>query len=789
MKLKFWMIVVLLFSSTTFYAQDQIRIYGKVTDESGLPIELVAVAIDNVMRGTTTDSNGSYELPYYKSDSVSLHFSRLGYEFVVRRVSAQQDLRLDVVMASLSQQIGEISVEEKRITSVRMNKIDAKQGTVVPSASGNGVEDLIATLPGVSSTNELSSQYAVRGGNYDENLVYVNGIEIYRPLLIRSGQQEGLSFINPALVSNISFSSGGFDAEYGDKMSSVLDITYRQPVGFAASASVGLLGASAHVESRSKNGKFTQLHGWRYKTSAYLLNTLDTKAEYTPSFMDYQTLLRYKFNDSWSMSFLGNYSFNQYNFVPKSRETEFGTYNNAKVFNVSFDGWETDRFVTATGALSLRYSPSSVAEYQLTASSFQTNENESFDILGEYWLNEVETDMGAENYGDSIQQIGVGGYMQHARNDLQVAVNTLSFRASHDLGLHLVSWGLSLQHERISDQINEWMMRDSVGYSQPHSTSGDLEMLKYYNSDVNMNSIRTSGFVQDAYSADKISFTVGLRYNYWSFNKELSVSPRAAIVYAPENDRYWRFSLGRYVQAPFYKEIRDLSGDINDQIKSQNSFHFVLGYDYFFRLWERPFKYTFEAYYKHMTRLIPYDVDNVRIRYYGENMAKGYAYGVESRIFGEFVPGVDSWLGLSLLSTRERLDGTSSYERRPTDQRYNFTMFFQDYMPGNPNYKTYLKMIFGGGLPFSAPGLEQRKMVLQSRPYQRVDWGLSRLIASNKMSTSVVKSLWVDFEVLNLFGIKNANSYFWISDVSGNQYPVPNYLTGRRFNLKIMARF
>jgi len=775
-------------SLSPLYAQNKVRIYGKITDTQGLPIELVSIAVKNSIRGTTTDSNGNYELENGQQDSLTLSFSCIGYLPEEYTVPCTQDYALAVILKSKSQQINTITIEEERIESVRMNKINAKSSQIIPDASGSGVEALITTLPGVSSTNELSSQYSVRGGNFDENLVYVNGIEVYRPLLIRSGQQEGLSFINPALVSNISFSSGGFDAQYGDKMSSVLDIQYRKPTGFAASASVGLLGASAHLETLSKNGKFSQLHGIRYKTATYLLNTLDTEAEYDPSFVDYQTLLNYKFNANLSLSFLGNYSYNQYNFIPQSRETKFGTYNNTRVLKVYFEGWENDVFSSFTGASTLNYTPNSSENYKLTLSAFSTNERERYDILGEYWLNEIDTDASSETYGDSIQRIGVGGYMEHARNDLRVYVNSATIEGSHDLDKHHIRWGNTIQTEKIKDDLTEWVLRDSSGFSQPQGTE-DLEMYSYFRTLNDFNSVRLKGFVQDSYKAEKISLTYGLRYSYWSFNKELIVSPRAAIVYTPDANNFFRFATGRYVQTPFYKEIRNREGELNKDIKSQKSLQFVLGYDYFFKMWERPFKYTFEAYYKHMTDLIPYDVDNVRIEYYGKNMSKGYAFGVESRIYGEFVPGVDSWLGLTLMKTEEKLDGTTEYVPRPTDQRYNFTMFFQDYLPGNPNYKTHLRMVFGGGLPFGPPNGDKSQMTFRSRPYQRVDWGLSRLVTSNKMAEGTLKSLWIDLEILNLFGIQNTNSYFWVSDVNGTQYAIPNYLTGRRLNIKITARF
>lgn len=782
------LLFLLLCSLGTLSAQQKVRIYGKITDEYKKPIELASIAIYNSTRGTTSDSNGNYELATGKMDSVHLTVSRLGYATKHVTVPCTHDYGLLVTLVSTSQEIETFTVEEDRITQIAMTTMKPKSSTIIPDASGNGVEALITTLPGVSSTNELSSQYSVRGGNFDENLVYVNGIEVYRPLLVRSGQQEGLSFINPSLVSNIAFSSGGFDARYGDKMSSVLDITYRQPTGFAASTSVGLLGASAHLETLSKNGKFSQLHGLRYKTSKYLLNTLDTEAEYTPSFVDYQTLMKYRFNSNWSLSFLGNYSYNQYQFIPQSRSTEYGTYNTARQLVVYFDGWENDKFQSATGALTLNFTPSTQSNYKLTYSSFMTKEQERYDISGEYWINELDSELGSDTYGDSIQEIGVGGYMEHARNDLSAYVNSLSVSGTHDLDDHFVSWGNTLQFERIEDNILEWEYRDSSGYSQ--SPAGDnFELYSYFNTRNSFNSVRLKGYVQDSYRLDNFILNYGVRYSYWSFNNELVVSPRASLVYSSSEDRFFKFSLGRYCQTPFYKEFRDRDGNLNTDIKSQKSIHVVLGHDKYFKLWERPFRWTTEAYYKHLTDLIPYDVDNVRLDYYGENMAVGYAYGLETRLSGEFVPGTESWVGLSLMKTEEKIDGTDYYVPRPTDQRYNFTMFFQDYLPGNPNYKTHLRMIFGGGLPFGPPNGDKSQMTLRSSPYQRVDWGLSRLIKTEKMSAKVLKSLWIDFEVLNLFGVQNTNSYFWVSDVDGNQSAVPNYLTGRRFNLKVTATF
>ena len=793
-QLKFFkLFIIYLFLGLTLKplaAQNKVQIKGVVTDQNNNPIELVSVSIKDTNRGTTTNYNGSYKIDNNIQDSITLHFSNIGYQSEEYTIPCTKNYTLMVNLKSISHQIADITISKDRAEEIKMIKLDAITTQIMPSTSGNAVQDLLVTMPGVSSNNEMSSQYSVRGGNFDENLVYVNGIEIYRPLLVRSGQQEGLSFINPTLVSNISFSSGGFDAQYGDKMSSVLDIKYRIPTEFAATASVSLLGASAHLESISKNKKFTQIHGLRYKQSSYLLNSLDTDGEYKPSFLDYQTLLRYRFNDNWSVSLLGNYSFNRYIFVPETRETEYGTQNMIQRVTIYFDGWENDLFQSLTAAASVNYTPTSDSKYKLTLSTYKTDENENFDISGEYWINEVGEGSEPSNAGDSIKNIGVGGYMQHARNELDINVNTLTISGSHSLddGKHLLSWGNTFQHEYIHDDILEWTLRDSSGYSQS-GKNGGLEMYKYYRTKNQIQAFRSHGYVQDSYRKSRISLTYGVRYSYWSFNNELTVSPRASFVFAANENNYLRLSAGRYVQTPFYKEIRTREGDLNHDIKSQKSINFAVGYDNFFKMWNRPFKYTVEAYYKHMRDLIPYDVDNVRIEYYGDNMAKGYAVGVENRIYGEFVPGVDSWLGLTIMKTAEKLDGTDKYIPRPTDQRYNFTMFFQDYLPKNDKYKTHLRLIFGDGLPFTSPNSYKEHGFLKSKPYQRVDWGLSRVFTNDKMENGILKKIWVDFEILNLFGINNANSYFWVTDIHSNNYAVPNYLTGRRFNLKISAHF
>ncbi|MFC0876337.1 carboxypeptidase-like regulatory domain-containing protein [Saccharicrinis sp. FJH2] len=810
MRRLFLIIPLILLCLLPLNAQTRYVIFGKVTDSIGNPLELVSIQQKFTLRGTTTDSNGNYEISFPRKDSVTIIFSRLGSKTIEKVIHPTTDTyELNIVMSDAVTTMTEISVSDRKTQSATMQRIDSKYAENIPSASGNKVEELIMTLPGVFNNNELSSQYSVRGGNFDENLVYVNDIEIYRPLLIRSGQQEGLSFINSDMVSSISFSSGGFDAKYGDKMSSVLDIKYRKPTGNKASISASLLGASAFAEHATKNGRFTQMHGFRYKTSAYLLGTLDTKAEYNPSFLDYQTYMTYMLTNRIELSVLGNISKNRYEFRPQSRETKFGTYNIARSLMVYFDGWENDVFMAGTGAASLSYRVNDNNMVKLTGSYYSTVEDEANDILSEYWLNELDNQMGSENYGDSIENIGVGGALEHTRNHLNASVASVSLRGTHALLNHTLQWGATLQKEMITDKINEWEMRDSAGYSWPYSEQG-VVLYNHYNTINSISSNRVNLYLQDSYNFVDIGLilTGGTRLSYWSFNNETLFSPRFSVLYTPKWKRDFAFkgATGIYYQAPFYKEIRSRTGEINTHIKSQKSVHYVLGMDYYFRKWERPFKLSVEAYYKNMSNLIPYDIKNVQIRYYGENLAVGYAAGLDFRIFGEFVPGVDSWISLSLLRTREDLlndmqplyeDGVQigmgpvDYVPRPTDQAYNLSIFFQDYFPGNPNYKVHLKGVYAAPLPFGPPNGQKYQMTGRSSPYTRVDMGASRLIVGENQKNFLrhFKELWLGLDVFNMFDINNVNSYYWVPDNYGNVYAVPNYLTGRRFNFSITAKF
>ena len=822
MNKKLLYILCLLLLSVSMWAQTNVRIYGYVIDTNNRGVELANVRVENSAVGTTTNQNGYYELSLKATDSVTLVYSMVGYRTIRHTIQPHQSvLQISVQLPLASNQLTEVNVIGQRRQNSTLDALDPSKFRVIPNVSG-GIESYLITFTGVSSSNELSSQYNVRGGNFDENAVYVNGIEVYRPLLIRAGQQEGLSFINPDMVEKVSFSAGGFDAKYGDKMSSVLDIQYKKPTEFEASASVSLLGASAYVGTSNK--RFSQMHGVRYKTSSYLLGTLDTKAEYKPDFLDYQTYFTYNLSLKSEITFLGNFSQNSYQFVPQTRETKFGTYQTPRNLIIYFDGQEKDLFRTAFGALTYNYKPIKGMKLSLLGSLFSTNENETYDISGEYIINEAQLDADpAKPTGDPL---GIGTYLQHARNRLKATVANLAHRGEYDVENHKMRWGVNIQNEIISDKISEWEMRDSVGYSLPHS---DENVNVFYNLKASnkLSTWRSTAFYQDTYKwnsdAGSFSVTGGLRANYWTFNNELLVSPRIAFSYLPrwKSDYSFRFATGVYYQTPFYKEIRDTLTDalgnvnirLNNRIKAQRSLHFVLGGDHYFRAWGRPFKFTAEAYLKLIDRLISYSVDNVQIVYSGKNDAKAYSTGMDFKLYGELVPGADSWINLSLMNAKQDIIDDSyvshSYDAdgkiltsktvypgwvaSPGEQRYAFSMLFQDYLPNNPKYKMQLKLVWSDGLPFGPAKSVQFRSAFRTPPYRRVDIGASRVLINgvdktmNKSWLKHVKNIWLNVEVFNLLDIKNVNSYYWITDVHNQQLAVPNYLTGRQLNLKIMV--
>jgi hypothetical protein len=820
------------------YSQETATVSGKVTDDNQVPIELVTVQILEINGGTVTDANGNFTIRIPAGKNITLMFSFLGFtsERITIQLTPGEQKRLDITLIESPTMITGPVVEDRQIRTTTLSRIDPKIAVSIPSISG-GVESLIKTMPGVASSNELSSQYSVRGGNFDENLVYVNDIEIYRPFLVRSGQQEGLSFLNSDLVSSILFSAGGFDAKYGDKMASVLDIQYKKPREFAGSFSGSLLGASGHLEGISKNSKFTYLGGVRYKSNQYILNAMETKGEYKPSFTDVQTYLSYNLTPKFEIAFLGNYARNNYEVVPEDRETAFGTINEAYKFRVYFDGQEVDRFENYMGALSTNWNPQKNLNLRLIASTFRSLESETYDILGQYWIGRLDSNIGSGEYAEVIEAIGVGSYLNHARNYLDANVHSLEHRGSLIFDHLAWQWGLKYQHELIYDQLNEWVLIDSAGYSVPHPGNNPgfandnipFELNSSVSTDITLRSNRYSGFFQNTWAldsdSDRIHLITGIRMNYWDLNRQLLLSPRATLSYRPmwEKDILFRLSAGYYHQPPFYRELRDLEGNINTELKAQTSIHFVAAGDYNFIAWDRPFKFITEVYYKHFENLVPYEVDNVRIRYHATNNAKGFARGIDFKINGEFVSGIDSWASLSIMRTMEDItddfyyryfnaEGVEiraglvndiadslrvepGYIPRPTDQRVNFSLFFQDFLPRNPTYKMHLNLLFGSGLTFGPPNSPKYKHKLRIPPYRRVDIGFSKEIIGPESHLREghplqhFKSLWISLEVFNLLQVSNTVSYIWISDVRNRQYAIPNYLTPRQINLKLQATF
>ncbi len=827
MKFRLLLISLLcLFSYTVSLAQQKVRIYGYVIDTDNRGVDMANVYLENTTIGTTTNQNGYYEINTELKDSAKIVYSLLGYQTIKHTIYPKQRiLQISVELPSVTKNIKEIDVVAQRRQNSTIDYIDPSRYKLMPNAAG-GIESLLITFAGVSQNNELSSQYNVRGGNFDENIVYVNGIEVYRPLLIRAGQQEGLSFINPDMVKSVGFSAGGFDAMYGDKMSSVLDIQYKKPMENEYSASMSLLGASAYLATAGK--KFTQLHGFRYKTSKYLLGTLDTKGEYSPDFIDYQTYLTSELSPKWELTFLGNFSQNTFNFRPETRETNFGTYQTARNLTVFYEGNEKDLFRTTFGAFTLNHKPSKNLKLSWLATFFYTNENETYDILGEYTLNEVKKDPKKTDEEEGGATLGIGKYHEHARNRLNATVANISHTGEFKQDNNLLKWGVTLQYEKITDKISEWEWRDSSGYSLPFS---DQKVKLFYNMKAlsSLPSVRTTAYIQDSYKHNSesglLTLTGGLRANYWSFNNELLISPRISMAFVPhwEKDFSFRFATGLYYQAPFYKEIRDTLSDalgnvkiaLNENIKAQRSVHFVLGGDHYFRAWGRPFKFTTEAYLKLADRVVSYSIDNVRIRYSGENDAKAYTAGLDFKIFGELVPGTDSWINFSLMNSKEDLLNDSYIKNiynedneivsketvypgwlpRPNEQRYAFSMLFQDYLPNNPKYKLQLKGIWSDGLPFGAPRNPAYRAAFRTPPYRRVDIGASRVLVNgtdkwmDRNWLKHVKNIWINVEVFNLLDFKNVNSYYWVTQIDGTQVATPNYLTERQLNLKLIVDF
>lgn len=781
------LLVTVTASAQTFTLQ------GRVTDENNDPIEFASVSCLKQGKMTMTSLKGEYSMQLHSADSVVIKFSMIGYKAktrVLRRPRGKQTLQ--IVLHSDENQLGEVTVTGKKIETGQMEDISKDHLKSLPSASGNAVEELIQSQAGVSNHSELSSQYNVRGGSFDENSVYIDNVEIYRPFLVRSGQQEGISVINPDMVEKISFSTGGYEARYGDKMSSALNIKYRKPKKFEATASASMLGASAFIGVSNK--KVSWSNGFRYKTTKHLLGSMDTKGEYSPTFIDYQTYLTYTPNKRWEIKLLGNISDNHYNFTPEDRETKFGTMENVKAFQVYFDGQEKDVFRTFFGAVGITRNFGEKTSLSLIASAFNTREQEKYDIQGQYWLTQTET---SEN-------LGVGTYFQHARNYLKAHVESAKLLFKTKYKKHDIEGAFTFKKEKITENSVEYEMRDSSNYSVPH-TGKDLYMIYSMRAKNVLDANRIEAYVQDAFrftsNNEKTLYTLnyGVRLSHWSYTKETIVSPRVSLGIIPafNENITMRFATGLYYQAPFFKELRDTTtqngityASLNSKAKSQRSIHFIAGFDYRFRMNNRSFKFTAEAYYKALGNLVPYSVNNVKVVYYGSNESSGHAAGIDLKLYGEFVPGTDSWLSLSLMNTSMKLNGKSI--PLPTDQRYAINLFFTDYFPGTDRWKMSLKLALADGLPFSAPHQELESNVFRAPAYKRADIGLSYRLLNNegKQRKHIqLRNVWLGAECLNLFGINNVNSYYWITDVTGGQYAVPNYLTGRQINFRVTVDF
>ena len=816
--------------------QESTRIFGTVVSDQGVPLPGAYIFINDYQHGTVTDSLGHYSHTVKPNTEFRLIIAYIGYDtgYSTQTLLSGDQMELNFELNFNSKKMKAHIVQGNRRRETGLSPIATSGATQIAGPSSGIEKSLIFQGQGVSSRNELSSQYSVRGGNFDENLIYVNGVQIYRPFLVRSGRQEGLSFVNPSMVDNVNFSSGGFESRYGDKMSSVLDVTYKEPEKFAGFVEASLLGAQVALEQASDDRRFTQIHGFRYRTNQYLLNGLDTKGSYRPDFIDYQGYLTYDLTDRVEIGVLGSFSRNKYQFIPQTRVTEFGTFQEALQLSVFYDGQEIDQYQTALGALTLTALPNDSLLLKFGASVHNSNETETFDIEGAYRLDELDKDLGSDNFGQVAFNRGVGGFINHARNYYLATIAT----ATHDGKFYAknseISWGARANLEWVDDQYEEWELIDSTGYSTPQTPTEALILNQSYASKNKLNWYRLNGYGQwdRTFKIDSnlLHVNIGARINYWSYNNEVVGGPRALVSYKPNWKKHYRFKAawGYYHQPPSYREMRNIEGKINPNIRAQTAIHYVLGAEHDFLMWNRPFKLSAELYYKDLKNLIPYEVDNVRIRYYATNNSKGYATGIDFKINGEFVKGVQSWASLSIMSTQEDLVDDFYYKYynasgqevapndpfnpvvrtekiepgyipRPTDQRINFSIFFQDYLPNNPTFKTNITIYLATGLPFGPPTYERYNDVFRMPPYRRVDIGFSKELLQNKFekrnklgnSTGFksLKSMWLALEVFNLLGVNNTISYSWVHDINNNYYAVPNYLTQRQVNLKLQVRF
>jgi hypothetical protein len=801
--------IILILLASNLTGQQLANIKGRITSEDGSALTSATIGIQGSNLGVMSMEDGSFEMKVPAYEELIIVVSYLGF------TPYQQNIKL-ATGQTYTLNI-ELIPEVKQLQDVEIMGIGQRENTLIPinirsinqlpNTSGN-IESIIKTFPGVSSGNELSSQYSVRGGSFDENLVYVNDIEIYRPMLVQSAQQEGLSFVNPSMVSSIQFSSGGFDAEYGDKLSSVLDIRYKQPTSFSGSVSGSFMGGTMHIEGTTKDKRFTHITGFRYKTNKLLLATLDTKGDFNPSFSDLQTYLTYDLTKKLELSFLGNLAINKFDRVPTYGETILSSLQNTLVFNIYYEGREIDKFQNYLGALTLNYHPNEKLMIKFIGSAFKSDEKITYDILKEYRIGEARQSNSGSR--DSVVNIGIGAELIHARDYLKSTIYSGEHKGTLFIGAGVMKWGIKAQIESVDDWVNEWQMIDSADYSIPNS-SEELNLRSAYKSNNSMQNLRFAAFVQHTFNftgqAGKISFTLGARSQWWSYNKQITFSPRGNIVFIPAKYSHisWHLSSGIYHQPPFYKELRDETGQLYPGKKAQQAFHLVAGNDINLILWKRAFVFTSEMFYKSLTNVIPYKLDDVRLQYLPMYDAKAYAAGIDIRLYGEFVPGTESWFSLSLLRTREDLKGDflvdskgkvtyPGYYSRPTDQLLNFSILFQDYLPMNPNYKVHLMLIYGTGLTYSGPLYSRPSDIYELGPYRRVDVGFSRLITGNKQKKIGIKSIWIGGEILNLLGAENRVSLDWVRTVESDMgvdayFAIPNKLTGRLFNLKVTVNF
>jgi hypothetical protein len=815
-----------------------VTVHGVIRDAQYKPVENVIVQAPQTENRTISTEDGKYQIMIPAHIDVQLHFRHIAYHdtIITLKGDPNQRLKLDVEIISTGSRLESVSISTSYTDGYM--RVDPRLTFTMPSPTG-GAEGLIKMLPGVSSVNELSSQYNVRGGNYDENLIFVNDISIYRPFLVRNGNQEGLSFVNLDLTQSVKFSAGGFPAQYGDKMSSAMDVEYKKPKQLGGSFMIGFLGTSAHVEGCAKNKQknrniFTYLVGVRYKTNAYLLNAMETKGDYKPNFFDTQMLLGWNISDKFEMELLGNFSINKYLFIPSDRKTRFGPIQDAKMFTVAFDGQEIDKYENYLGGLTFIYRPNLQNKLRLIFSSYYAKESETFDIQSQYWLSDIEADLGSET-DDIVREVSVravGTNIDHARNYIKFLVSAADLRGDHYLHKrNSISWSVKVQNEQIRDKLNQWHLNDSTGYTLPNipvtpsdsigvpfddpSRNLELGKLNYYNASHFLNTLRITGFVQDTWRIDhdtdpRFTLNAGVRFHYWSYNNEFHASPRMAFLYKPRWKKDWSFWLktGVYYQLPFYREFRNKEGVLNPNIKSQFSYQIILTSEYYFKIWNRPFKFSMEGYYKYLNHLISYFVDNIQIVYSGENDSKGFATGFDVRFSGELIEGLESWLSISIMNTMDKYKNPylnaqgewekPTYKRRPTDQRFALNLFFQDHIPGFRPLRVHLNFVYSTGIPFWNPDwIRTQKNTLTMKDYFRVDIGFSyiffeqsrdRFKNKNKFARAI-KNAGIYFEVFNLLGNTNVSSYMWIKDIANNHWAVPNYLTPRLINLKFAIEF